>query len=76
MKAFGTTDFREDLTSVTMPALVLHGDSDGIVPYEGTGARTRKVIPNCQLVVLPGAPHGCNVSHADEFNAALIDFLQ
>ena len=76
MKAFATTDFREDLTSVTMPALVLHGDSDMIVPFEGTGARTQKAIPNCRLVVLEGAPHGCNVSHAAQFNAALIDFLQ
>ena len=76
MKAFGTTDFREDLTSVTMPALVLHGDSDSIVPFEGSGARTQKAIPNSRLVVLPGAPHGCNVSHAGAFNAALIDFLQ
>ena len=28
------------------------------------------------VVVLEGAPHGCNTSHADAFNAALIDFLK
>ena len=27
------------------------------------------------LVVIEDAPHGCNVSHAEEFNAALIEFL-
>ena len=26
MEAFGTTDFRDDLPNVTVPALVLHGD--------------------------------------------------
>jgi pimeloyl-ACP methyl ester carboxylesterase len=28
------------------------------------------------LVVLAGAPHGCNVSHAKAFNQALVDFLK
>ena len=35
MEAFGTTDFREDLTKVTVPTLVIHGDSDATVPFEG-----------------------------------------
>lgn len=75
MEAFGTTDFREDLKSVTVPTLVIHGDADGIVPYEGSGARTHAAIPGSEAVVVAGAPHGFNVSHADEFNRALIAFL-
>lgn len=76
MKSFGTTDFRADLAKVTVPTLVLHGDADAIVPLPGSGARTHKAIAHSQMVVLPGAPHGCNVSHAAAFNAALIDFLK
>ncbi|WP_433089405.1 alpha/beta fold hydrolase [Dactylosporangium sp. CA-052675] len=75
LTAFGNTDFREDLERVTVPALVLHGDGDATVPYEGSGERTHAAIPGSDLVVLPGAPHGCNVSHADAFNQALLDFL-
>ena len=75
MAAFGTTDFREDLPAVTVPTLVLHGDSDGVVPFEGSGQRTHAAIRGSELHVIPGAPHGCNVSHPDEFNAALVDFL-
>ncbi len=75
MESFGTTDFRPDLPNVTVPALVLHGDADGTVPFEGSGQRTHLAIPDSELVVLPGAPHGCNVSHAREFNAALVSFL-
>ena len=75
MEAFGTTDFRADLGKITVPTLVIHGDADAIVPLEGSGARTHAAIPGSELVVLGGAPHGCNVSHAAEFNAALIDFL-
>lgn len=76
MEAFGTTDFREDLPSVTVPALVLHGDGDAVVPLEGSGARTHAALPSSDLHVIHGAPHGCNVSHADEFNQALLTFLQ
>ena len=75
MESFGAEDFREDLPNVTVPTLVLHGDSDGIVPYEGSGARTHAAIAHSQVVVFAGAPHGCNLSHADEFNAALLAFL-
>lgn len=76
MKSFGTTDFRDDLRKVTVPTLVLHGDSDAIVPIEGSGALTHAAIPGSRLVVLEGAPHGCNVSHAKAFNDALLDFLK
>jgi pimeloyl-ACP methyl ester carboxylesterase len=75
MTAFGTTDFREDLPKVSVPALVLHGDSDGTVPFEGSGKRTHEAIQGSELVLIPGAPHGCNVSHPEEFNRALLDFL-
>ena len=76
MEAFGTTDFREDLKAVTIPALIVHGDADGIVPLEGSGQRTHDAIPGSELVVIKGAPHGMNVSHAEEFNRALLDFLK
>ena len=75
MEAFGTTDFRDDLTKVTVPTLVIHGDSDATVPFEGSGRRTHEAIPGSELVVVQDAPHGFNVSHADEFNRALLDFL-
>ena len=76
MAAFGTTDFRDDLTKVTVPTLVIHGDADGIVPFEGSGKRTHEAIEGSELVVVEGAPHGCNVSHAEQFNAALLEFLE
>ena len=76
MKAFGTTDFRDDLRQIQVPVLVLHGDADGIVPLEGSGQRTHEAIPGSELVVIEDAPHGLNVSHPDEFNAALLAFLR
>lgn len=75
MQAFATTDFRGDLRQVSVPTLVLHGDADGVLPLEGSGRRTRQAIAGSELQVLKGAPHGCNVSHADAFNTALLTFL-
>lgn len=76
MEAFGTTDFREDLKQVTVPTLVLHGDADGIVPFEGSGARTLRAISGSRESLLSGAPHGCTASHTAEWNEALLAFLR
>jgi len=73
--AFGRTDFRGDLEKVTVPTLVIHGDSDGIVPFEVSGKRSHETLSDSRLVLVEGGPHGLNVTHAEEFNAALLDFL-
>lgn len=74
--AFGLTDFRQDLEKFNIPTLVIHGDSDAIVPLEVSGQRTHESIPGSRLVVVEGGPHGFNATHPEQFNAALIDFLQ
>ncbi|MCU1535986.1 MAG: alpha/beta hydrolase [Humibacillus sp.] len=76
MEAFGTTDFRGDLAKVTVPTLVIHGDGDATVPFEGSGRRTHEAISQSELHVVEGGPHGVNVSHAEEFNRVLVDFLR
>lgn len=76
MDSFGTTDFREDLTKVKVPTLVIHGDADAIVPIEGSGLRTHSAVPHSKLVTINGAPHGLNLTHAQAFNEALLSFLR
>ncbi|KNC19530.1 bromoperoxidase [Arthrobacter sp. RIT-PI-e] len=73
--AFATTDFRDDLTKITVPTLVIHGDSDAIVPFEVSGKRTGEVIPTSETVVIEGAPHGVTVSHREEWNRHVLEFL-
>jgi pimeloyl-ACP methyl ester carboxylesterase len=74
--AFSTTDFRDDLKAFTFPTLVIHGDSDAIVPFEVSGKRTAEAIEGSKLVLVKDAPHGLNVTHADTFNAELLAFLR
>ena len=73
--AFAKTDFRADVAAITVPVLVIHGDSDQIVPFEVSGRRSHEMIPGSQLAVVEGGPHGFNATHAEEFNRHLLAFL-
>lgn len=76
INSFGRTDFRGDLAKFDIPTLVIHGDSDGVVPFEVAGKRTAETVPNSTLHVVEGGPHGINATHVEEFNSTLIDFLK
>ncbi|MDN5572018.1 MAG: alpha/beta hydrolase [Propionibacteriaceae bacterium] len=69
------TDFRDDLRAVRVPTLVIHGDSDNNVPFEASGKRVPQFVPDAQVHVVAGGPHGINVSHAEEFNRVLLGFI-
>jgi non-heme chloroperoxidase len=69
-------DFREDLKRIDVPALVIHGDDDRIVPLSAAGQRTAKLVKGAKLVVIKGGPHCITWTHADEVNAALLNFLE
>ncbi len=68
-------DFRRDLARITVPTLVIHGDSDRILPIDTTGKRTAALIPGARLQVIQGGPHGLFWTHAAEVNKALLEFL-
>ena len=75
VNAFGATDFRPDLAKFSIPTLVIHGDSDAIVPFEASGKRAHEAIDGSELVVIEGGPHAINASHVQQFNDALLAFL-
>jgi pimeloyl-ACP methyl ester carboxylesterase len=68
-------DFRGDIAQINIPTLVIHGDSDQILPIDATGKRTAALIPGARLHVIEGGPHGLNWTHATEVNKALLGFL-
>jgi non-heme chloroperoxidase len=70
------TDFRGDLPKIDVPTLVVQGDADRILPYEATGKRLPGLINDLTHVVVEGGPHAIGWTHADEVNAALLDFLR
>jgi len=68
-------DFRDNLTRVDVPTLVIHGDTDRIVPIQAAGQRTAKLIKGARLAVVKGGPHCITWTHADEVNTELMNFL-
>lgn len=69
------TDFRADIPKIDVPALILHGTADNILPIEVTARRFHALLPQAQYVEVDGAPHGLLWTHADEVNEALLTFL-
>lgn len=69
------TDFRADLPKITVPTLVVHGDGDQNVPFAASGARMTQYVPHAQLHVVAGGPHGLNVSHREEFDRVVGEFI-
>lgn len=68
-------DFRQDLQRVEVPTLVIHGDSDRIVPLVSSGQRTAKMVKGARLAVIKGGPHCVTWTHAEEVTAELVGFL-
>ena len=68
-------DFRKDLTHIDVPTLVIHGDTDRIVPITASGNRTAKLIKGARLSVVKDGPHCITWTHADQVNLELVNFL-
>ncbi|MGO4407784.1 alpha/beta fold hydrolase [Bosea sp. RAF48] len=73
--AFSETDFRPDMAKIDVPALVIHGGDDMVVPLEATGALAAKMIKGAKLKVYEGAPHATTVTHKDRLNSDLLSFI-
>jgi non-heme chloroperoxidase len=76
IKAFSETDQNEDLKSISVPSLVMHGDDDQIVPYADAGPLSAKLLKNGTLKTYKGFPHGMLTVHADVLNPDLLAFVK
>ncbi|MGC1328786.1 alpha/beta fold hydrolase [Pseudomonas sp.] len=74
--AFSETDLRDDLRSIDIPTLVIHGDGDAVVSFEVTGKAAAELVRGAQLKVHPGAPHAVYFTHKDQLNQDLLAFAR
>ena len=75
-KIISETDFTEDLKKFDVPALIIHGDDDQIVPIGAAALLSAKLVKNSILKIYPGAPHGIAYTHKDQLNADLLAFIK
>ena len=76
IKAFSETDFSDDLRSITVPVLVMHGDDDQVVPYENSAPLAVQLVSDGMLKTYAGYPHGMATTHADEINADILAYIR
>ena len=76
IKAFSETDFTEDLKSIQVPVLILHGDDDQIVPIADSALLSAKLVRNGTLKVYPGLPHGMCTTQPELINRDLLAFIR
>jgi non-heme chloroperoxidase len=76
IKAFSETDFTEDLKKFDVPALVMHGEEDQIVPIQISARKSSPLIKGAKTIFYPGAPHGLTLTHQEQVNADLLAFLR
>jgi non-heme chloroperoxidase len=74
--AFSETDFTEDLKTIEVPTLVMHGDDDQIVPIAASSLLSVKLLRNGTLKVFEGFPHGMPTTRAEVINPVLLEFIK
>lgn len=76
INAFGRTDLRDALKKIDIPTLFMHGDADNIVPIAPTSQAGQQLVANSELEIIKDAPHGMYVTHKDEVNTILLNFIK
>ena len=76
IKAFSETDFTDDLKRIDLPALVMHGDDDQVVPFADSAPLSAKLLKQATLKVYEKYPHGMCTIHADVINPDLLAFIK
>ncbi len=75
IRSFSETDFRNDLPKINVPTLIIHGDSDKIVPVEISSKKAAALIPDSLFKIYEGEPHGLFFTQKEKLNQDLLDFI-
>ena len=76
VRAFSETDFRQDVSQIHVPTLVVHGTADKTVPIDIAGRTAAKLISGAEFIEYEGEPHGLFLTAKDRLNADLLTFLR
>ena len=65
----------DQISTIDIPTMVLHGTDDAISPVENAHALAT-LLPNARLHLMEGVGHSPNVESPDGFNQVIKDFLE
>ncbi|KUG06862.1 alpha/beta fold hydrolase [Solirubrum puertoriconensis] len=74
--AWAETDFRQDVQTIRVPTLIIHGTSDKTVPIESSSDQLTKLLPSATYIRYDGEPHGlfATADGKDRLTKDLLDF--
>ena len=75
LKTLRDSDLRDDLKSITIPTLILHGKLDKICSYE-LAEQMHALLKNSTLVPLEKSGHALFIEELDKFNSELLKFVK
>jgi len=74
LRAIGRFNAWDRLPELKIPALIVHGDEDPLIPYDN-GVLLSRRIPGARLCTLPGVGHLVPLEAPLETYGAILDFL-
>lgn len=74
LRNLGEIDQRDQLAAISVPALVLHGAHDAIVPHD-IGVEASKMLSNGRLVTFEESGHATFLEENPRYRQELLDFL-
>jgi pimeloyl-ACP methyl ester carboxylesterase len=72
---FAAGDRTSEVASITVPTLVVHGEKDPLIDISG-GVATAELVPDAELVVLPGAGHDLPPIHLPKLIDRLVSHFR
>jgi len=75
MKTIACADIRGDIPKITCPTMVITTEGSGLASVDETRA-WQQIIPNSELLVLPGNSYHVAASHAVQCAQATLAFIE
>jgi pimeloyl-ACP methyl ester carboxylesterase len=75
LRANTEADQRDELTQITVPTLLIHGDQDASCPLDLTARRTQELLSNSRLTVYRGKAHGIYITEAKRITDDITTFI-
>ena len=76
IKAFSESDHTDDLKTIDVPTLIMHGDDDQIVPIAASAMVSATLVEGSTLKVYPGFSNGMCTVNKNQINTDLLAFIQ
>ena len=73
---FERDDITDRVGEITCPAIIFHGTADLSIEPDKAQALSDRLPGSTGVVLIEGGPHASNLTHPQEVNEPLLDFLR